>query len=140
MNAYTEGLVQLFTKHHNAENALPMKQYMRNQFEFLGIKSPQREALFKQYVQERGLPSDGQLVDVITELWNLPEREFQYAALDLMGRAKKRFNPNHMSFMEWLIVNKSWWDTIDAIAPNTVAQLFRQYPGLIAMYGESWAD
>ncbi|ULL18062.1 DNA alkylation repair protein [Paenibacillus sp. H1-7] len=140
MNAYTEQIVRMFAQHHNAEDAVAMKQYMRNQFEFLGIRKPQRESLFKQFIQEQGVPSIELLPDIITELWNLPEREYQYTALDILAKSVKRLNPNHMSLLERLIVNKSWWDTVDGIAPNMAGHLLRQYPELIAMYAEPWIE
>lgn len=41
MHIFTKSLKSFFEAHTNPRNAGPMKKYMRDQFEFLGIKSPQ---------------------------------------------------------------------------------------------------
>lgn len=42
MQAYVRSLKSLFEKNANPADAAPMKKYMRDQFEFLGIKTPVR--------------------------------------------------------------------------------------------------
>ncbi|MEO0989281.1 MAG: DNA alkylation repair protein, partial [Cyanobacteria bacterium J06639_14] len=56
VNSYLDAIQQLYRQHANPEQAIPMKQYMRGQFEFLGIKRPQAQALFKQLKTEQKLP------------------------------------------------------------------------------------
>ncbi len=53
-------------------------------------------------------------------LWGLPEREYQYTALALLGRAAKRLSPAALELCHDLIVSKSWWDTVDALAAQVV--------------------
>ena len=82
--------------HADAQQAVPMKAYMLGQFEFLGLRAgPRREAL-KQALQ--GLPRFTGAVDellTLTEaLWRLPEREFRYAAIDLLARHYKHLDVN----------------------------------------------
>ena len=65
--------------------AVPMRAYMLDQFAFLGIRAtPRRQAL-------RGLPrlntwTAHELLVLAEALWNLPEREFQYVAVDLLAK------------------------------------------------------
>ena len=63
-----------------------MKKYMRDQFEYLGIKTPQRAALQKEFYAEYGLPEIADLDVILRDLWSLPQREFQYTAVGLLGR------------------------------------------------------
>ncbi|WP_028547499.1 DNA alkylation repair protein [Paenibacillus sp. UNC451MF] len=140
MENYTKDLIELLSNNRNAEEAVPMKQYMRNQFEFLGIRRPKREELLKAWLKRNGLLSKEQLPDVLTSLWNMPEREYQYTALELLEKMKKKLDKDHIDLLEWLILHKSWWDTVDGIAPNAVGYLFQNHPELIGSYAEQWIE
>ncbi len=128
MKPYLDAIQQLYAQQANPEQALPMKKYMRDQFEFLGIKSPQAQALFKQLKAEQGLPEIAQLEAIVRTLWDWPEREYQYLALTLLDKSQKRLTPDFLPLLEWLITTKSWWDTVDSIASHNVGKLLRQYP------------
>ncbi|WP_282941022.1 DNA alkylation repair protein [Paenibacillus sp. RC67] len=138
MNTYTKDLIELLSSNRNTEEAVPMKQYMRNQFEFLGIRRPKRDELLKAWLKQNGLPSKEQLPDALTSLWDMPEREYQYTALELLAKMQKKLDKEHIDLLEWLIINKSWWDTVDGIAPNAVGYLFQKHPDLITSYAEQW--
>ncbi len=127
-NAYLDTIQQLYRQHANPEQAVPMKRYMRDQFEFLGIKGPQAKALFKQLKADQGLPKIDQLETIVRALWVWPEREYQYLALTLLEKSQKHLDPNVLPLLEYLIITKSWWDTVDSIASHNVGQLLRQYP------------
>ncbi|GLB59139.1 hypothetical protein NCCP133_12720 [Cytobacillus sp. NCCP-133] len=38
-------LIKLFEENRSEENAIPMQNYMKNKFQFLGIKTPERRSL-----------------------------------------------------------------------------------------------
>jgi 3-methyladenine DNA glycosylase AlkD len=141
MDAYLQAVKALYQQHANPENAVPMKKYMRNQFEFLGIKTPEAKALFKQLVAENGLPDVVEIEPTVRELWTWPEREYQYLALSLLGKLQKQLTPAVVPLLEHLVLTKSWWDTIDSIASHNVGKLLRQYPdhrdGVIGNWRES---
>ncbi len=105
-----------------------MKAYMRNQFEFLGIKGPAQKALLKQFVAEQGLPDLAELENMVRSLWTWPEREYHYVALSLLSKRQKQLTPDVVPLLEHLITTHSWWDTVDAIASHNVGQLLLQYP------------
>ena len=44
---YTNALVAWFRRHEDREKAKPMEAYMRNQYYFLGLKTPERTRLTK---------------------------------------------------------------------------------------------
>src|SRR5690606_36531557 len=48
----SKGIAEKFKVHRNPEFAVPMAAYMRNQFAFLGIKTPLRKALISQQFHE----------------------------------------------------------------------------------------
>lgn len=105
-----------------------MARYMRDQFPFLGIKTPQRRALLKAFMATHGQPPLDELETIVRELWQLPQREFQYSALTLLDRQVKKLPPEFYQVMEYLMVTKSWWDTVDGLAGNSVATHFVRFP------------
>ncbi|MBP1156922.1 MULTISPECIES: DNA alkylation repair protein [unclassified Paenibacillus] len=135
---YTHRLTSLLRVHANPEQAGPMQAYMRDQFEFLGIRAPERDAVVRQYLKENGVPKGEALQTVVRELWQQPEREYQYAALTLLEKYRKDAEPSHIGLLEKLVSSKSWWDTVDLLAGRLVGDLFARYPELIPGYIERW--
>jgi 3-methyladenine DNA glycosylase AlkD len=115
-----------------------MKKYMRDQFEYLGIKSPQFKVLMKEFVDQNGLPALKDLDTVLRELWVLPQREFQYTAVGFLGRSEKELPAKFIRTMEYLLVTKSWWDTVDTISGGTLGFHFRRFPEVRAKYLAKW--
>jgi 3-methyladenine DNA glycosylase AlkD len=128
LHPYLPPLIELLESQADPETAAPMKRYMRDKFEFLGIKSPQRKELQKTFIAEHGLPPLDSLDEIIRQLWNLPEREYQYTAMDLLDRCQTKLTPAHVRLLELLIVTKSWWDTVDELSSHQVGRLFIRYP------------
>jgi 3-methyladenine DNA glycosylase AlkD len=116
-----------------------MKKYMKGHFPFLGIKKPQRSELEKQFFQETGLLKEPFNKEFIRELWEKEEREYQYTGLVYMEKSLKKLEKADLPFMEELITTKSWWDTVDAIAPKPVGTIAEKYPEVIAETINRWA-
>ncbi|MGK0289075.1 MAG: 3-methyladenine DNA glycosylase AlkD [bacterium] len=140
MHSFSEQLIQVTEPHHNQQNALQMKKYMRNQFEFLGIRSPQRKLIFKEFLQNHKIPEEQSLPIVVQELWNQEEREFQHLALELLDHSITKKIPFQVELLESIITTKSWWDTIDWIATRLVSACFKKNPLLIQEYTPKWMD
>jgi len=138
MHPYLVPLKELFEQNANPTQAEPMKKYMRDQFEYLGIKSPQFKILFGQHVTEHGMPAVGELDEIVHNLWNLPQREFQYAAVGLVGRLDKQLPPKSIKTLEYMLTHKSWWDTVDSIAGGTVGVHFKRFPDVREKYLTKW--
>jgi 3-methyladenine DNA glycosylase AlkD len=135
---YADNLRNYLLRHADPSQAGPMRAYMKNRFLFFGIKSPARMELVRGFIAERGLPPVDEIEAVASQLWEAPERECQYAALDLTERLLKRLPPESISWIERLIVTKSWWDTVDQIASHVVGGLFRRYPDLRDPWIDRW--
>ncbi len=88
MHPFVETLHQQFLAHQNSEKAEPMARYMKKHFPFLGIQTPKRRTLLRDVIQTHSLPDKNDFQIIIRELWSLPEREFQSAALDLLQKYK----------------------------------------------------
>ena len=140
MHPYLIPLIELFEKNANPSQAASMKKYMRDQFEYLGIKTPQSAALQKEFYAEYGLPDVNDFDAILRDLWSLPQREFQYVGLGLLDKLEKTIPAKFIKTIEYLIVTKSWWDTVDAIASHTVGTHFRRYPEVREKYLPKWRN
>jgi 3-methyladenine DNA glycosylase AlkD len=138
MHPYVASLKTLFEQNANPVQAAPMKKYMRDQFEYLGIKTPQNVALQKEFFAEHGFPKLSELDTVLRDLWSLPQREFQCVAVGLLGRFSDAIPARFVKTIEYMIVTKSWWDTVDSIAGGTVGVHFRRFPEVRGKYLLKW--
>ncbi|MCB9113206.1 MAG: DNA alkylation repair protein [Anaerolineales bacterium] len=138
MHAYVRSLKSLFEANANPTDAAPMKKYMRDQFEYLGLKTPIRAALQKEFIKEHGLPPIKELDAISRDLWNLPQREFQYTATSLIDKMQKQLEADFIVTVEYLITHKSWWDTVDLLAGHTVGAMFKRFPKVKAKYLKKW--
>lgn len=131
-------LIQSFYDYGNQEKAKPMSAYMKGNFPFLGIQKPQRAELEKEFFK---LAKKQNMVnwDLIFMLWDLPEREFQYLAIDYLLALKYSLQKSDLDPIKFLIINKSWWDSVDSLA-NIVGLLCAKYPELVLSHILSWAE
>ncbi len=138
MHTYVRRLKALFDAHADPRQAAPMKRYMRDQFEYLGLKGPVMGALLRQHIDANGLPPVADLDPILRDLWALPQREYQYAATSLLSRLENQLPASFIRTLEYLLVTKSWWDTVDTTATGTVAVHFKRYPKVKARYLAKW--
>ena len=136
---YIDHLVPLFEANRNEDQAGPMKKYMKDHFPFLGIKKPARSELMKQFFNESGILKEAFQKEFVQSLWYKEEREYQYAALDYIGRIGKKLEKADLPLMEQLITTKSWWDTVDMLAQHPVGTIALKFPDVIPESIEKWA-
>ncbi len=138
MHPYAASLKTLFEQNANPVQAEPMKKYMRDQFEYLGLKGPQQGALMKEFISQNGYPAMADLDAVLRDLWSLPQREFQYAAVGLLSRFEKELPAKFIKTIEYLLITKSWWDTVDTITGHTLGVHFHRFPEVREKYLAQW--
>ena len=109
----------------NPDDAGAMKAYMKNKFEFLGVKTPVRRKITKAFFKQQ----TDSVVDwnFINEAWNNLYRELQYAALDYLESRKKLLTPSDLPRLKKLAQTKSWWDTIDFL-DRLVGSIIARFP------------
>lgn len=102
--------------HVDAARATAMRAYMRDQFDYLGIGTPQRRLAAKPLLRALAGSGAASLLAHAWALWELPQREYQYVALDLLALHWKKFDVGHIPQLIEFARHKSWWDTVDALA------------------------
>ena len=140
MNDYINTLEAVFLENANTENAAKQAKYMKNNFAFYGINSPTRKLITRPFLVKDALPAKEDLEKIIKYLWQKPQREFQYFALELAIKYKKQIEEKDIELFEFLIKQKSWWDSIDSIAPNLVGHYFRLFPKKRNTVIEKWLN
>jgi len=138
MDLYVEKIIGAFSEHKNPQNAVRMKAYMKNKFDFLGIKSPERRAISKPVLTRAALPEAEDIFPIIQKFWDLPHREYQYFAMELITRYKRHVTRDWIRQYELMIISKSWWDTVDYIAGTLVGYFFMVFPDYIHPTTSTW--
>lgn len=137
-NEYYKIISTHLSENGNPKDAAAMAKYMRHKFAFYGIKAPVRRTIQKAIIQEYGMPSLDQLVDLVDLLWADQHREMQHFALDLLDKQIKKVDLDFIDTLERLITTKSWWDTVDMLAVRQVGHLGKRFPEIIPTYPDKW--
>lgn len=121
--------VAALTAGADPSRAEPMAAYMKHVAPFLGVRAGPRRQLLRRAWKGLPAPSSDELGTAARQLMALDEREFHYAAYDLVGRyldaADDDFLRDHV---EVLLTTKPWWDTVDGFGSAAVGRLCRR-PG-----------
>jgi 3-methyladenine DNA glycosylase AlkD len=100
----------------NPERAVSMRAYMQDQFPFLGIGAPERRAALAPMIKSLKGRARTDLIAASREAWDLAEREYQYAAIDVLARYWKVLSVGDVDLLLELAQRKSWWDSVDGLA------------------------
>ena len=108
-------LITDFEENRNELLAESMSKYMQDKFRFLGVRGATRTEIYKKYFPE-ARKSKAIDWDFIENCWNKEEREFQYVVVYYLKAMQKFLKREDISRLKYLIVTKSWWDTVDLLA------------------------
>ena len=88
---------------------------MQDKFRFLGVRGATRTEIYKKYFPEA---RKSKVIDwnFIETCWNKEEREFQYVVVYYLKAMQKFLKREDISRLKYLVVTKSWWDTVDLLA------------------------
>lgn len=119
----------------NASDARRMKKYMRDKFDFYGIKCSLRREIMKDVLggKDKGLEVH-EIREFVKILWAKPQRELQSVAVDFLEKHKIFLCKNvadfeeNSEFFKMLVTSKSWWDTVDMLAYKLVGYLVQTHP------------
>jgi 3-methyladenine DNA glycosylase AlkD len=116
----------------DVERAAQMQAYMKNVSPFLGITATARRGAQRETWSTFGPPPDqGELARAAPALFACNEREFAYAACDLLARHVGRLDAGFLvDPVEGLLATRPWWDTVDGLGTAVVSPLCHRYPEL----------
>ena len=92
-----------------------MKAYLLNQFEFLGLAAPVRRAAVKEIGKVKW-QSSADLLAAAELLWQKPEREYRYTAVDLLRQHSAQLSVNELPALQALLLQDAWWETVDGLS------------------------
>jgi 3-methyladenine DNA glycosylase AlkD len=92
-----------------------MKAYLLSQFEFLGLAAPVRRAAVKAIGKVKW-QSAADLFAAAELLWQKPEREYRYTAIDLLRQHSGQLSVNDLPALQALLLRESWWETVDGLS------------------------
>lgn len=116
-------------KNSSREIAIPMENYMKNNFSFLGIKTEERRAIFKSNYLSFKEEIKSNFRVIAWELFTKKEREFHQCAIDLLVKEyKKNYTIDDINLIEKFIITNSWWDSVDVIAKYILGGYLQQFP------------
>jgi 3-methyladenine DNA glycosylase AlkD len=138
ITAFIDTLKIAFEQHINTNIALEQKAYMRNQFEFYGLKAAERREIQKPFFNKQFLPDKSELNIIVKILWEKPQRDYQYFSQELTFKYVKQLEQKDIKLFEYMVTHKSWWDTIDFIAAKLMAAYFKTFPEQKVKYVQKW--
>lgn len=107
IDAVIASLSHQFHAAADPERATAMAAYMRDQFLYFGVPAPLHRQIARAVRPLVVRPTEPQLVELVTKLWTLPPREFQYYALDEIQRHTKKCSAEFLVTIESLITTRS---------------------------------
>ncbi|MEY9871439.1 3-methyladenine DNA glycosylase AlkD [Streptacidiphilus sp. MAP12-33] len=125
-------LREVYPSGADAEQAVRQSAYLRDQFAFLGLPTPERRVLSRTVLAGAVKPDQDVCASVALQAWRLPEREYQYFAVDHLRRHIKVCDASFLPVAAHLIVTRSWWDTVDHLAAHVVGRLVAADARLVA--------
>lgn len=140
MTAFINTLELEFAQHANRKIALEQKAYMRNQFEFHGIKSTERREIQKPFFIKEFLPEKEELDNIVKSLWEKPQRDYQYFSQELAFKYVNQLEKKNIKLFEYMVTHKSWWDTVDFIAAKLMGEYFKKFPEQRAATIKKWLN
>ncbi len=130
---------ELFEQIAVPEDADGMRKYMKDQFDFYGIRSPARKELSRQIL--KALKEEEKFdTNLFTALWQADQRELQYLAQEYLFHVRKWWKEDVIEEVIFALTTKSWWDTVDYISSNVVGHLWRKNPDLYKPILRTWID
>ena len=117
---------------------IQMEKYMKDQFEFFGVKSPARKEVQKELKVHWKVLDNESIFQYAEALWEMPQRELQYVAMEALASRSKKWDESYLERIEQLILTKSWWDTVDALAPNIAGAIFFKDEDVQLSWIEKW--
>jgi len=140
VNEFINLLSEEFKIHADVVIAKQQKAYMKDKFEFYGLKAPVRRSLQKPFLDRKFLPPKNELPNYVKALLQLPQREFHHVGQELAEKYVKLQEIENIALYEYMICTNSWWDSVDYIATKLLAPYFLKFPEQQQVYVDKWLE
>ena len=122
-------------------DAVGMFAYAKEIAPFYGIRAPVRRQIVKPIFKSLPEPTFKELARAARALWKLSEREYQYAACDMLAFFIKKLDADFLDeHGQYLISHKSWWESVDSLGTAAVSPLTVRYPSVTLMNAWNKSD
>lgn len=126
---FIEDLEKKLEEKSDRELAIPMENYMKNNFSFFGIKNQPRKAILKPLWRKYKDEIKLDFRNIALALFDKTEREFHYCAMEIIFKEiNKKFIKEDIQLIEKLITKNSWWDSVDFLAKYLLGYYLLQFP------------
>lgn len=130
----------LMKSESNPCNALKMARYMKNYFEFYGVRASERNEILRNVKFKCKSFDIDRLISFAKASWNHNYREMHYIAIDLLKWKMKYLTSVHLHELEHLLTHNSWWDSVDIIASNLVGTVLSKNKKEQYEWSEKWIN
>ena len=128
-----------FADQGDATRAEGAERYMKHIAPFLGIATPERRHLLRAAWRGLPTPSSDELGRAAAALMARREREYHYAAYDLLARFIDAADEQFLRrWATQLLTTTPWWDTVDGIGTAAVSPLCRRYDSAATI--DEWSE
>lgn len=122
-------LEQAYNQNANTEYATQMKAYLKNNFDFYGIKSKLRRDLLKPIANKNHIEIRDTIRSLSFNLYDFKQREMHLTAIEIFEKQlRKNYKIEDISLIEKLITTNSWWDSVDFIAKQILGKYLILFP------------
>ena len=134
---YLQKVILFFQKSGNPEIAEGQMNYMRNKFEYYGVKAPGWVKFSKEIMKSEGVFQNEKLKEFVRLCMKEEHREIHYFGFQMVEKATKKEAEDFIEFLEELILTHSWWDSVDWIS-KMVGWHFIRFPHQVISVTERW--
>ncbi|MBD0844485.1 DNA alkylation repair protein [Streptomyces sp. TRM68416] len=127
-----ERLTAVYGAGADPERGATMRTYMKDVAPFLGLTTPVRRQLSRTVLEGTPRPDEADCTAIALRCWALPEREYQYFAVDYLRRHARVCSSGFLPVTRYLVATVPWWDTVDLLAAHVVGALVAADPELTA--------
>jgi len=121
------------------ERAAPMAAYMKDVAPFLGIATPERRQALRTAWAGLDALDTAETAEAVRALWALPQREYQYAACDLLAREQRRLPGGFLADpVQQVLTDRPWWDTVDSLGTAVITPLVHRHPEQVDLMWRWW--
>ena len=122
-----------------APDAAAMQRYMKDVAPFLGIRTPDRRRAQRFAWSGLDRLEADEVAGAAQAPWSLPEREYQYAACDLLAREARRLPGTFLADpVQSLVTARPWWDTVDSLGSAVITPLVDRHSDQVALMWRWW--